>query len=138
MSDKEKFEGFKQKLVKDNEQRYGREIRDKYGDEAIDLSNDKVKNMTKEQYESIEALSQELNETLKAALEQGDPAGELAQKACELHKAWLSCYWDTYSKEAHVGVVQMYVEDPRFTAYYDSIAPGCAVFLRDAVMRYCA
>lgn len=27
----------------------------------------------------------------------------------------------------------MYVEDPRFMAYYDKIAPGSAVFLRDAV-----
>lgn len=138
MSDKEKFEGFKQKLVEDNEKRYGKEIREKYGDDMIDRSNEKIRNMTQEQYESVEALSRELNETLKAAFEEGDPAGELAQKACELHKAWLCRYWDTYSKEAHIGVAQMYVEDPRFTAYYDDIAVGCAPFLRDAVMIYCS
>ena len=27
----------------------------------------------------------------------------------------------------------MYVDDERFTAYYDRIAPGCAVFLRGAM-----
>jgi hypothetical protein len=32
----------------------------------------------------------------------------------------------------------MYVDDPRFTAYYDKIAPGCAGFLRDAVKIFCA
>lgn len=138
MTDEEKFEGFKEKLISDNEQKYGKEIREKYGDEAVGRSNAKLKNMTKEQYGELEALTQELNNTLKAAFEQGDPGGELAQKACALHKKWLSFYWDHYSKEAHMGVAQMYVDDPRFTAYYDAIAPGCAVFLRDAVRIFCA
>lgn len=137
MSDKEKFEGFKQKLIHDNEQKYGAEIREKYGEDAISRSNAKIKGMSPEQYAEIERLSQELDDTLKAAFEQGDPASELAQKACELHKRWLSFYWDNYSKEAHLGVTQMYVDDPRFTKYYDKIAPGCAVFLRDAVRIYC-
>lgn len=137
MNDQEKFEGFLQKLVDDNEQQYGEEIREKYGDEQVSRSNAKVLNMSKEQYAELEKLTEDLNETLKAAFEQGDPAGELAQKACRLHKEWLCFYWAEYSKEAHMGVTQMYVDDPRFTAYYDKIAPGCAAFLRDAVAIYC-
>lgn len=137
MSDKEKFEGFLQKMTDDNERKYGGEIRAKYGDEAVDGSNAKVRNMSREQYEELERLTAELNETLKAAFEQGDPSGELAQKTCELHKKWLCFFWDNYTKEAHMGVTQMYVDDPRFTAYYDKIAVGCAKFLRDAVAIYC-
>ncbi|NLD58893.1 MAG: MerR family transcriptional regulator [Clostridiales bacterium] len=137
MSDREKFDGFLQKLVDDNEQRYGREIREKYGDAQIDRSNAKVKGMSKEQFAEMERLTAELNETLKAAFEQGDPAGALAQRACALHREWLCFFWDQYSKEAHMGVAQMYVDDPRFTAYYDRIAVGCAQFLRDAVFIYC-
>ncbi len=137
MSDKEKFEGFKKKLVDDNEQKYGKEAREKYGEEAVDRSNAKLMGMSREQHAELEKLTVELNETLKAAFEQGDPAGELAQKACELHKKWLCFFWDGYSKQAHIGVTQMYVDDPRFTAYYDKIAVGCAAFLRDAVLIYC-
>jgi len=136
MTDKEKFEGF-EKMIADNEEQYGSEIRQKYGNAAVDGSNAKLKGMTKEQYAVVENLSAELNATLKAAFEQGDPASELAQKACELHKKWLCCFWDSYSREAHIGIAQMYVDDPRFTAYYDKIAPGCAVFLRDALLIYC-
>ncbi|MFV0362537.1 MAG: MerR family transcriptional regulator [Suipraeoptans sp.] len=136
MSDKEKFEGFKQNLIDENEKKYGKEIREKYGDETIDASNAKVKNMTTEQYDEIQSLTEELNETLKAAFEIGDPASELAQKTCELHKKWLCFYWKEYSKEAHIGVTRMYVDDPRFTEYYDEIAVGCATFLRDAVAIY--
>ena len=138
MSDKEKFEGFKEKLIKDNEAQYGKETRTKYGDDAVDRSNARLKGMTKEQYDAHEALTKELNDTLKAAFEQGDPSSELAQKACELHKKWLCFFWDKYSKEAHIGITQMYVDDPRFTAYYDKIALGSAVFLRDAVKIYCS
>lgn len=137
MSDQEKFEGFLQKLVDHNERQYGEEARAKYGDERINRSNTKILNMSKEQFAELEKLTEDLNETLKAAFKQGDPASELAQKACELHKKWLCFYWDDYSKEAHKGVTQMYVDDPRFTAYYDKISPGCAVFLRDAAAIYC-
>ena len=138
MSKQEEFENLKQKLIDDNEQQYGDEIRAQYGDDAIDWSNAKIKGMTEAQFAEIEALSQELNAMLKAAYEQGDPQSELAQKTCELHKRWLSFYWREYSKEAHLGVTQMYVDDPRFTAYYDKIVPGCATFLRDAVQVFCA
>ena len=137
MNDQEKFDGFIQKLVDDNERQYGEEIRSKYGDDVVDRSNTKVRGMSQTQYREIEKLTETLNKTLKDAFEQGDPAGELAQRACALHKQWLCCFWDHYSSEAHIGVTQMYVDDPRFTAYYDSIAPGCAVFLRDAVRIYC-
>ncbi len=137
MKDQEKFEGFIEKMVDENEQKYGEEIRKKYGDDIVNRSNAKLKGMTSEQYAQLEALSLELNNTLKAAFEQGKPEGALAQKACELHKKWLCYFWDDYSKEAHIGVTQMYVDDPRFTAYYDKIAVGCAAFLRDAVLIYC-
>ena len=138
MSDKEKFEGFKQNLIENNEAQYGKDVRAKYGDDAVNRSNARLKGMTQAQYEAHEALTNQLNKTLKAAFEQGDPSSELAQKACELHKKWLCFFWDKYSKEAHIGITQMYVDDPRFTAHYDKIAPGCAVFLRDAVKIFCS
>ena len=137
MANEEKFEGFKQKLIDDNELKYGDEVRMKYGNEAVDSSNVKIKKMTKDQYAEAEQLSRELNETLRAAFEQGNPQSELAKKVFELHKRWLCFYCDEYSKEAHMGVAQMYVDDPRFSAYYDRIAPGCALFLRDTVRYFC-
>jgi DNA-binding transcriptional MerR regulator len=138
MTNQEKFEGFKQKLISDNEQKFGEEIRKKYGDAAIECANAQISGLTVAQYAKLEALTQKLNDTLKAACAHGDPKSDLAQEACALHKQWLSFYWGKYSKEAHLGVTQMYVEDPRFTAYYDKIAPGCAAFLRDAAAFFCA
>lgn len=136
MTDKEKFEGFKQKLIDENEKKYGEEIRNKYGDEAVDQSNAKLMNMTKEEYERVTSLEKKVKETLAEAFKTGDPASELAQTAADLHKQWLSFYWTKYSKEAHANLAQMYVDDERFTAYYDEKQPGTAEFLRDAIFIY--
>jgi DNA-binding transcriptional MerR regulator len=136
MNNKEKFEGFKQKMIDDNEKKYGEEIRAKYGDEQVDKSNNKIKGMTEQQYAEVEKLGTDVIDTLNEAFATGDPASELAQKAADLHRRWLSFYWDSYTKEAHAGVAQMYVDDERFTAYYDNKQPGTAAFLRDAVHIY--
>lgn len=140
MTDKEKFEGFelhKKKLIEDNENQYGKEIRENYGDKVIDGSNEKILNMTVEQNQELETVTSELNETLKEAIKTGDIKGELAKRVYELHKKWISFYWNKYSKEAHIGVARMYVEDHRFTEYYDNISKGCAVFLRDVIEHHC-
>ncbi|HET7615392.1 MAG TPA: MerR family transcriptional regulator [Bacillales bacterium] len=136
MSDQEKFEGLKSRMIEENERKYGKEIREKYGEDAVEKSNAKVKNMTKEDHEAVTKLAKQVKETLAEAMASGDPAGEAAQKAADLHRQWLTFYWDRYSKEAHAGLAQMYVDDERFKAYYDEIRPGAAEFLRDAVHVY--
>ncbi len=136
MTDKEKFEGFKKKLVDENEKKYGAEIRDKYGDEAVNESNQRMLNMTTQQYAQYEALGEEIIKTLKQAYATGDPAGELAQKTADLHRQWLGFTWRNYSKEAHANLARMYVEDGRFKAFYDKKLPGGAEFLRDAILVY--
>ncbi|MDR6548970.1 MerR family transcriptional regulator [Paenibacillus qinlingensis] len=136
MSNDQKFEGFKQKLIEDNEKQYGKEIREKYGDEQVNKSNQKLKNMTQEQHDEVTRLAEEVTETLAEAFKLGDPASTLAQKAADLHKQWLMFYWSEYSKEAHAGLAQMYVDDERFKAYYDVKQPGTAEFLRDAIHIY--
>ena len=79
-----------------------------------------------------------------------DPAGPEGQRIAALHRRWLSYSWESYTPQAHVGLAELYVSDPRFTAYYDREVrkgnwpkcqydrevPGCAAFLRDAVRTY--
>lgn len=137
MKDEDKFEGFKQKLIDDNENQFGVEARTKYGEDAVNASNAKLRGMKPEQYAQSEKQAQEINELLKKAIAQGDPAGALAQQLCDLHKKWICNFWPSYDKLAHMALGQMYVEDPRFSAYYDKITPGGAGFLRDALRIYC-
>lgn len=67
------------------------------------------------------------------------PAGDIAQEVCDLHRQWLSMFWKDgmYSKEAHLSLGQMYVEDERFKKYYDDIEEGAAEFLYEGLKAYC-
>ena len=139
MSDSQKFEAFKRQIVETNETRYGKEIREKYGDEIVDQSNTKVLSMSPEDHARWQALGDEILSALSAAVRAGEaPAGTEGRRIAELHRRWLSFSWANYTPQAHAGVAQMYVADPRFTAYYDKEQPGCAAFLRDAVLAYTA
>ncbi|OIJ17378.1 MerR family transcriptional regulator [Anaerobacillus alkalilacustris] len=135
MIDKEKFEGFKQQLIDENEAKYGKEIREKYGNDMVNRSNEKLKNMKKEDYDEVSRLAIEVQETLEKAFKTGDPSGDSAQKTAELHKKWLMYYWSEYNKDAHAGLAQMYLDDERFKKYYEK-KPGMTEFLRDAIFVY--
>lgn len=139
MNNRENFECRKDAMIKNNEAKYGAEIREKYGDEAVDASYSKIKGLTEAKLKEAEELRKRMEEALAAAFAQGDPAGETAQQACEMHKQWLNIFWPQgmYSKAAHTGLVDMYVADERFKANYEKIAAGCTEFLRDAVYIYC-
>ena len=136
MEDKEKFEGFKEKLIVENEAKYGEEIREKYSEEIVNKSNERFKNMTQEDFNKLNELASQIKFFLGEAFKHKNPASDLAQKAAELHKEWITMSWGTYDKEAHAGLAQMYVDDERFKAYYDDENPGTAEFLRDAIFIY--
>lgn len=140
MSKKKKFEQIKDKMIADNEKKYGEEIRQKYGNDTVNASNAKMKGMTEEKMQEAESLRIRINEALAEAVAEGDPASELAQSICEMHREWICIFWPDgmYSKEAHKGLGDMYVADERFRAYYDEVIEGGAEFLRDALYIYCA
>ena len=136
MKDEEKFAGLKEEQIQENREKYGEEVREKYGEEALAASEEKLRGMTGEAYKKGEELAEAIFAKLKEAVEAGDPEGPLAEELCRMHKEWLMLYWGSYSKEAHKGLGEMYVADPRFQAYYDQAVPGGAAFLRDALNSY--
>lgn len=136
MTDKDKFVGFKEKLIRENEEKYGKEIREKYGDQVVNASNAKLMESTEAELSEAEHLATEIIESLKIAVGREEPGGEEGQRIAELHRKWLSFYWKDYSKEAHAGLAAMYVADERFMAYYDQHKEGAAKFLRDAILAY--
>lgn len=50
MSDNEKFEAFKEKLIKENEEKYGHEVKSMFGEERLEKSNNYLRKMSKEEY----------------------------------------------------------------------------------------
>ncbi len=137
MSDERKFEVFKQRTVGHHEEVYGAEIRAKYGDKEADEANAAVMNLTQEQYREWTGLGQEIQKRLEEAVRAClSPEHEEGKEICALHRRWLTITGNRYDPAKHRGIAELYVMDERFTAYYDKHLPGCARFLRDAVVYW--
>lgn len=137
MTDAEKFEAFKKKLVKGNEERYGKECRRKYGDDEVEAANQKLLHMSEPDYERFQTLEKEINKKLLEGVKAGIlPESEEAGRIVALHKEWISMTWREYKKEVHKATANMYMEDERFKAYYDREEEGCAALLQKAVQYW--
>jgi len=111
MEDKDRFRGFKEKLIRENEEKYGKEARERWGAEAVDASNAKLMNLTEEEYAEVERLSKEIIDSLAAAVGKEDPTGprDGGLRSCTASgsvssgpptprrpmRAWRRCTWPT-------------------------------------------
>jgi DNA-binding transcriptional MerR regulator len=79
--------------------------------------------------------------TLRAAdlLRSGAAADSVeAMDVAEAHRQQISQWFYDCGYEMHIGLAEMYVTDPRFTATYEKVAPGLAQFLHDAILANAA
>ena len=53
MEEKDRFRGFKEKLIRENEEKYGKKARERWGAEAVDASNAKLMTLTEEEYAEV-------------------------------------------------------------------------------------
>lgn len=137
MEDHEKFKGFMQDKIDQNEARYGQEIRSRYGDDAVDQSNAQFKNMPPEQYRAFTGLEGEIIDLLKKVTQAGTVDNADGEKLARLHGKWIKMAWGSYSPDAHRGLAEMYTEDDRFKEYYESKAgKNSAELLKQCVLKY--
>lgn len=137
MSNKEKFEGFKKEKLIDNESNYGKEIRKTYGEETVDDSNKRFMNISEYDFKDMQDIENEMFQSLMEVVNTKDLESEAAKIVYEKHKAWLNFTWASYSFESHVAIAKMYVEDERFSKYYnDRAGVEVAIVLRDIIVKY--
>jgi len=133
MSDSEKFKALKKKIIDENERKYGEEVRERYSVRLAKEATKKFMSMSEAEHNKMNAQGEQIIAILKDIL-----AGnhEKEKELAAIHKSWLMFTWSEYSKEAHLGLAQMYMEDERFAAYYNGEAgEGAAKALRDAVHK---
>ena len=137
MGDKERFQGLKEKLLRENEENYGVEARQTYGADQVKEANRSLMGLTEEQFARWQELDGEILRRLEAGVTEDIRAdsGE-AEAIAQLHKEWLSITGSRYSPQMHRGIAVLYIADERFTQYYDRNVKGCARLLHDAVQRW--
>lgn len=137
MTDTEKFTAFKETRISENEVKYGAEIRQKYGSKTIEQSNQKFSKLSEVEFQQMQTVEKTLIDDLVALKQHPDLDSQLAQKIYQEHKQWLEYTWPSYTKEAHRGLVDMYISDARFGDYYDKKANMPVVqLLHDVIYEY--
>ncbi len=117
-------------------QRYEPEARDRWGDAAVDRSNARWERLGDDGKTRHLRIDREIVEALGAAVRVNFAADSAqVQDIVARHHAWLSEIW-TPDANAYRSLTQMYVDDERFRAHYDEVAPGAAELLRDAAALY--
>lgn len=110
------------------------EVRERWGDtEAYAQSTARTSRYTAVDWRAVAAEAEQIAQRLAAAMAAGHGADEVeAMDAAEAHRRHISERFYDCPPAMHAGLGQMYVDDPRFTAYWDAIAPGLAAYVRDA------
>jgi DNA-binding transcriptional MerR regulator len=136
LTPEEKFELFGEGWSEDHE----REAEERWGDtEAWAQSARRTAAYTREDWVRIRAEADDVTARLAAAMQAGAPPDSPeAMDLAEEHRQHISRWFYDCPPGMHAGLGRMYVEDERFTATYERVAPGLARYVSTAVQANAA
>jgi DNA-binding transcriptional MerR regulator len=128
------YGGFSKKQMDE----YKEEAKKRWGNtDAYKQSVAKTEHFTKADYDRIAkegvALTQQIADVREKGFAISSPE---VQQLIRRHYDSLRTFYEP-NYELYRGLGQMYVDDPRFTAYYEKFGKGLAVFMRDAIIHFC-
>lgn len=132
LTPRERFEVFgdqdPEQYAEETERRWG-------GTEAYAESQRRAAAYTTEDWKRIKAEADAWGERYAALVAAGErPAGEAAMDLAEEHRRHIGRHYFEVPYEMHRCFAEMYVCDERFKAFYDSLRPGFAEHLHDAIL----
>jgi hypothetical protein len=136
LTPEERFEVFGE----NDPSRYEAEAEERWGKtDAWAQSQRKTRTYGRDDWLRVKAEGADIERRFAAALASGvapDSAG--AMDLAEEHRQQISRNFYDCPPEMHAGLGRMYVEDERFTAHYEEIAPGLAQYVSTAVQANAA
>ncbi|MGY1741221.1 MerR family transcriptional regulator [Blastococcus sp. SYSU D01050] len=120
--------------------RYEAEVQERWGEtDAYRQSRQRTRGYTKEDWLRIKAEGEALTRRMAEALRAGvAPDSAAAMDLAEEHRQQITRDFYDCPPEMHAGLGRMYVEDERFTATYEAVAPGLARWVSTAVQANAA
>ncbi|MGI5138045.1 MULTISPECIES: MerR family transcriptional regulator [unclassified Streptomyces] len=136
LTPEERFEVFGDKdpeqYAEEAEQRWG-------GTEAYAESQRRAARYTKDDWKRMQAEVTAWGERYGALMAAGEPpTGEAAMDLAEEHRQHICTWFYECPYEMHRGLAEMYVADERFKAFYESMRPGLAEHLKEAILANAA
>ncbi|WP_455353145.1 MerR family transcriptional regulator [Streptomyces sp. SYSU K217416] len=115
---------------------YEPEVTERWGRQAYEEGDRWWRSLTPEQKREFMERQVSIAQAFARALQEGKAAGsDEVQAITRRHYEWLSGTV-TPTRSYFIGLGEMYVSDPRFTATYDQHGAGTAAFVRDAMRIY--
>lgn len=123
----ELFEGFDPAVHQD-------EARERWGHtDAYAVSQARVKELEADDWRMLKRESDEITDGFARLFRSGvAPDSDEAAQLVKAHRDHMSQFYPV-SPEMHRGLGDMYVDDPHFRDTYDSVEPGLAAYIRDAI-----
>ena len=102
--------------------------------DAYKKSEARTSKYSKNDWEQAQAEAENVVAQFIDAMNQGlDATSPEAKAAAEAHRLNISTWYYDCSHEMQTNLAEMYLADPRFTAYYDSKRAGLAQYVHDAI-----
>lgn len=119
----------------DTIKKYADEVKQKWGNTAAyKQSMERASKMTKEDYEKYKHDSDVFMKRVAATMDKGATSPEFQALIAE-HFASLSTWYEP-NFEMYRGLAKMYLDDPRFTAYYENYREGLARVFSEGMMYF--
>lgn len=138
MVNKDLFSAFNYEKMMEEQKQYEAEVEERWGNtEAYRISRQRTAGYSKEDWERINAVQMHNLKELAQLFQAGVPHDDskvLAVVARNLQ--FINDNFYPCSLEIFSGLGSMYVSDERFTAFYDRLAPGLAVYYNEAIQHY--
>jgi DNA-binding transcriptional MerR regulator len=111
------------------------EAAERWGEtDAYQESQRRAASYSKEDWARLKAEADEGLAAFAEALREGLPPGSPQAKAiAERHRQYLCRWFYDCTHEMHRGLAEMYVADARFESLYESVEPGLARYVHDAI-----
>jgi DNA-binding transcriptional MerR regulator len=130
LSDEELYDGFETGKAME----YRKEAKDRWGADSVTESENRLKKLGRKGFELVKQQGIEITQNLASFMDKHPGHPDVQDCIAQYHK-YLGNFYEV-SKERLLGLGNLYVDDPRFTAYYDKFKPGLAVFVKKAIEYY--
>ncbi|MEY2634073.1 MAG: HTH-type transcriptional activator TipA [Actinomycetota bacterium] len=102
--------------------------------DAYKQSEQRTSQYSKDDWQQAQKEAEAVVNQFIVAMNAGLPASSPeAKAAAEAHRLNISTWYYDCSHEMQTNLAEMYLADPRFTAYYDSRHEGLAQYVHDAI-----
>lgn len=130
MQDEELYGGLSKQQIEE----YKEEARQKWGADTVAQSENRMKNWTKADFDRIQKEADDIYTSIVSLMDKGPESDEVQFHIDRFYKHMQNFYDCSYEIFRSLG--NLYVEDKRFTAFYDKYHPELAAFMQKAMAYY--